>query len=235
MSEDAAVESVRYDILVPGSSLAMEGCFLGISTIVLIEAGGKRALFDCGHFTTRRLLLAALRERSLAPSDIDIVILSHAHFDHALNIDLFPDAQVYLSQEEWDYIQAPFPDDPATPPYIADILRKTSLVLIEGEVEILPGVTAFPTPGHSPGHMSLELVSSAGAVVLAADAVKTAREALSGIPDMEIDPKQRAAASLQEVLRRGRTIVPGHFPPLTRHDDGRITWSEIQVAQLLLR
>lgn len=225
----------RYDILVPGSSLAMEGCFLGISTIVLVETGGKRALFDCGHFVTRRLLLEALAKRNLTPADIDLVILSHSHFDHALNIDLFPEAEIFLSREEWDYIQAPFSDDPATPPYIADILGKTRLSLLEGETEILPGVTAFPTPGHSPGHMSLQLETPEGTVVLAADAVKTAREALSGKPDMEIDPQHRAAASLQDVLRRGRIIVPGHFPPLYKGEDGKITWSEIQEARLLLR
>ncbi|MFD1696463.1 N-acyl homoserine lactonase family protein [Roseibium aestuarii] len=228
-------QTPRYDILVSGSSLAMEGSFLGISTIVMVESAGRRALFDCGHFTTRRLLLAALAQRGLTPADFEMVILSHAHFDHCLNIDLFPQAQVILSQDEWDYIQGPFPDDPATPPYVADILRKTRLELIEGEVELLPGVTAFPTPGHSPGHMSLDLRTAEGPVILAADALKTAREALSGIPDMEIDPLKRAGASLRKVLDRGRFIVPGHFPPLTRHDDGRITWDEIQKATLLLR
>ncbi|WP_346911727.1 hypothetical protein [uncultured Roseibium sp.] len=59
--------AVRYEILVPGSSLAFDGGFFGISSIVLIETGGKRALFDCGHGTTRRMLRERLAGLDLGP------------------------------------------------------------------------------------------------------------------------------------------------------------------------
>ncbi|WP_417686224.1 MBL fold metallo-hydrolase [Roseibium sp.] len=224
-----------YDILVPGSSLAFEGGFFGISSIVLITSGERRALFDCGHGTTRRLLLQALQSRGLKPSDIDLLIFSHAHFDHVLNMDLFPKAKIILSRDERDYIEHPFEDDPATPRYMPELLAKRDVTLTEGETEILPGVISFPTPGHSPGHISLELASDGGPTVLAADALKTAREALTGIPDMEIDPKKRGKASLQEVLRRGRIIVPGHFPTLHKDDNGALTWTDVQEMPLLIR
>ncbi|WP_417669959.1 MBL fold metallo-hydrolase [Roseibium sp.] len=225
----------RFDVLVPGSSLAFEGGFFGISSIVLIEAGGKRALFDCGHGTTRRLLLAALENRGLHPKDIDLLIFSHAHFDHVLNMDLFPHAPIIMSKDERGYIEAPFEDDPATPRYMPALLADRNVALVDGEKEIMPGVTLFPTPGHSPGHVALELATADGPAVLAADALKTAREALSGIPDMEIDPQKRGKAAIQNVLDRGRIIVPGHFPTLYRDDNGNLSWTDLQEMPLLIR
>ncbi|PTW58826.1 glyoxylase-like metal-dependent hydrolase (beta-lactamase superfamily II) [Breoghania corrubedonensis] len=229
------MSQARFDVLVPGSSLAFEGGFFGISSIVLVEAGGKRALFDVGHGVTRRMLLEALAERSLTPRDIDLLIFSHGHFDHVLNMDLFPNAPIVMGREEYDYIGAIFEDDQVTPRYLPALLDARAVEAIDGEVEILPGVVLFPTPGHSPGHVSLELESAEGPVVLAADALKTAREASTGIPDMEIDPRKRGRASIQEVLRRGRIIVPGHFPTIHREADGRIWWDEIQKMPLLIR
>lgn len=225
----------HYDVLVPGSSLAFHGGFFGISSIVLIEAGGKRALFDVGHGVTRRMLLAALEARSLSPRDIDLLVFSHGHFDHVLNMDLFPDAPIVMGREERDYLDAIYDEDTTTPRFVAALLRERDVRTIDGEEEILPGVVMFPTPGHSPGHVSLEIAHESGPVVLAADALKTMREATTGIPDMEIDRKKRGKASIQEVLRRGRTIVPGHFPTLHKDPDGRLWWDEIQEMPLLIR
>lgn len=225
----------HYDILVEGSSVAFHGGFFGISSIVLVTSGKTRALFDCGHGVTRKLLLDALDTRGLGPADIDLVILSHGHFDHVLNLDLFPGVPVAMSRDERDYIETPSDADWVTPRFLPMLLEGREMRLTTGEEEILPGVTAFPTPGHAPGHISLELPSPEGPVVLAADALKTAREASTGVPDLEFDPQKRGRASLQEVLRRGRVIVPGHFPTIHKDEAGRISWTGVQEMPLLFR
>lgn len=231
----SAPQTASYDVLVPGSSLAFEGGFFGISSIILVTAGGKRALFDCGHGVTRRLLLAALSERGLSPRDIDLLVFSHGHFDHVLNLDLFPDAPIIMGREEREYLDAVYEDDSTTPRYLASLLAAREVRTVDGEAEILNGVVMFPTPGHSPGHVSLELPRLEGAIVLAADALKTAREASTGIPDMEIDRHKRGRASIREVMRRGRVIVPGHFPTIHHDGDGRLRWDEVQLMPLLVR
>lgn len=227
--------TVRYEILVPGSSLAFEGGFFGLSAIVLLETGGQRALFDCGHGPTRRLLCDRLGQLGLQLDDIDLLIFSHGHFDHVLNLDLFPKAPILMSCDERDYVEAPFEHDMVTPRYLPALLQDRDVQLIDAETEILPGVTAFPTPGHAPGHISLELTTPDGPVVLAADALKTIREALTGIPDLELDPHKRGQTSIQEVLRRGKVIVPGHHPTIYQDDNGKLSWTEIQEMPLLIR
>lgn len=225
----------KFDILVPGSSIAFHGGFFGISAIVMVSSGGRRALFDVGHGVTRKMLLDALAARGLAPAAIDVIVLSHCHFDHVLNLDLFPGKPVIISRDERDYVESPYPHDWVTPGFVPMLLEGRDVQLTNGEEEILPGVTAFPTPGHSPGHISLELATEDGPTVLAADALKTAREASTGVPDLEFDAQMRGRASLAEVLRRGRTIVPGHFPPFKADEHGKLTWSDVQELPLILR
>lgn len=227
--------NIRFEVLVPGSSLAFDGGFFGISSIVLVSSSQTTALFDCGHGVTRRMLLQALARRDLTPADIDLLVFSHCHFDHVLNLDLFPNAPIIMSRDERCYVDSPFEEDTVTPRYMPALLRDRDVRLVEGEEELFSGVVAFPTPGHSPGHISLQLATSDGPTVLAADALKTAREALTGIPDLEFDPLRRGAASIQEVLRRGQTIIPGHFPVLTKHADGKISWTDVQEMPLLIR
>lgn len=225
----------QFDVLVEGSSVAFEGGFFGISSIVLVTSGNSRVLFDCGHGVTRKLLIDALCARSLKPRDIDLIVLSHGHFDHVLNLDLFPGTSVVMSRNEREYIEAPFEHDWVTPRYLPDLLEGRELYLTSGEQEVLPGVLVFPTPGHSPGHISVQLQTPTGTVVLAADALKTAREASNRKPDLEFDPQKRGGASLEEVLRRAQIIIPGHFPQLSVDADGKISWSGVQKLPLLFR
>ncbi|MTI45457.1 glyoxylase-like metal-dependent hydrolase (beta-lactamase superfamily II) [Roseibium hamelinense] len=227
--------AVTFDILVSGSSLAFEGGFFGISSVVLVRTNRETLLFDCGHGTTRQMLIDALGIRGLVTQDIDRLVISHGHFDHVLNLDLFPNAPITISQDEHDYIQCPSEEDQLTPRFLPELLAKREVTLVRGETEVTDGVVAFPTPGHSPGHMSLALDTGAETVVLAADAVKTAREALSGIPDLEFDPKRRGAASIQAVLNRGDRIVPGHHPVLNKTPDGKLTWTGAQEMPLRIR
>ena len=75
--------------------------FCGVS---LIE-GSKRILVDVAHPGRRSLLVQKLAERGLTPDDIDAVFLTHAHWDHMLNIDLFPRAKVLMNDVERQYIK----------------------------------------------------------------------------------------------------------------------------------
>ena len=98
-----------YEILVQGNSLRLRDGFLGISTIGLIHTGTGPILFDTGGYVTRLALLRALADRGLKPADIPLVFLSHLHFDHAHNVDLFTHSRFLVSKAEWDYVDNPIP------------------------------------------------------------------------------------------------------------------------------
>src|SRR5712692_879295 len=129
--------------------------------VTLIE-GSRRILVDVAHHGRRDLLLTALKQRGLSPADIDVVVLTHAHWDHMLNVDLFPNADIVLHPRELAYAKAPHAEDWATPTYAGLIFSQMRLREMQEGEEIDDGVRVLETPGHSPGSISLVVQTDDG-------------------------------------------------------------------------
>ncbi|MCP1674846.1 glyoxylase-like metal-dependent hydrolase (beta-lactamase superfamily II) [Natronocella acetinitrilica] len=228
--------SVTYTTLLQGNNVRLQGGFLGLSSVVLVEAGGLRILVDTGHHVTRHMLLDALKVRGLSPADIDVVFLTHLHFDHANNVDLFESARIMVSQTEWDYAHRPHAEDQLVPCGVTRILSDMNVDIFTGEPEICPGVQALATPGHTPGHMSLVLrTEDKGTVVIAGDAIKYPKETLTGRCDMAFDRVERGTASIARIMQIADRIIPGHFPEIYKVGDNRYAWDEGAEFNLVIR
>lgn len=149
---------------------------------LLVELGGKRILFETGigaffepKFRARygvtqdeHVLLASLREIGLSDADIDFVIISHLHFDHAGGLLsayqpdhepslLFPNAQFVVGQEAWQRALNPHTRDKASfIPGLCDMLTKSNrLILVDGATCRALGddISFRYSNGHTPGLM----------------------------------------------------------------------------------
>ena len=94
---------------------------IAFSSVLLVE-GDRRVVFDSAHVGRRTLLLAALERRGLTPRDIDAHVVSHAHWDHVQNIDLFRQAPVLMHPDEIRYAHHPHVNDWATPQWTGAML-----------------------------------------------------------------------------------------------------------------
>ena len=112
--------------------------------------------------------LAALGVR---PEEIDLVILSHLHFDHCLNCTAFKNATFLAQADE-------IPPAITTPPYTAFYYPEFARTIqeiagrvkaIEGDYKVCPGVEVWKVGGHSPGLMTTVVETKAGLVVIASD------------------------------------------------------------------
>jgi len=225
-----------YDVLVTGNSLRLKDDFLGMSSITLIHSADGLILFDTGGYVSRFGLVKRLRERGLAPSDISTVFLSHLHFDHAHNIDLFPNARFIVSQREWDYAAAPHPDDILMPWGIHDWLSSHRLDLIGGEGSLAEGVSFFPAPGHTPGCYAIQLdTAEHGCVIVAGDSIKYPKEAILRRCDVAFDTLEAGTQTIKRILAVAERIVPGHFPELIRQPDGAFSWDDEASFPLQIR
>ncbi|MFC7214344.1 N-acyl homoserine lactonase family protein [Saliphagus sp. GCM10025334] len=119
-----------------------------------------------------------LTDLGYEPGDVDTVVLSHLHTDHAGNLDSFPEATVVVRKEELRY--AFWPDGPQRLFYLEGDFRHlreldADVVAITDEYDVFGdgSAVAFPTPGHTPGHQSLEVDLSSGTTILAADAANS--------------------------------------------------------------
>lgn len=229
--------TITHHVLVEGNSLSFRGGFFGFSTIALARADEHPPiLFDTGHHCTRLLLLEALERHGLKPRDIGSVFLSHLHFDHANNIDLFPDATFHVSAVEVEYAARPAPGDVFCSAGTNAWLATRRLHLLHQPAgELVPGLHYRAAPGHTPGSYLLHYRRDSGErVVLAGDACKTFREIASLRSANVHDSDERATRTLRWIDENADIIVPGHYPELRRTPRGW-TWDEPQQLGLIVR
>ncbi len=105
------------------------------------------------------------------PAGVTDVLLTHLHFDHVGGLgtatsqrrmrSALPNARVHLHRAQWERAQAPGPKERRSFRAIdVALLRELDPVLLEGDAEILPGVTVHPTQGHSPGLLTVTVTGA---------------------------------------------------------------------------
>jgi len=170
-------------------------CFSGEDGVVtrvgcvLVRAGDRTLLVDTGigpgpvalFGHSRGQLMEELARHGVAPEDIHLVFLTHLHPDHVgWNLTegkpSFPNARYIASRSDWEVFHTPevkaFMESLVPGCVERDVTPLAQLGvldLIEGETEILPGVRAFPTPGHTTGHMSLHVTSGSQQALILGD------------------------------------------------------------------
>ncbi len=165
------------------------------TNLFLVRAGGKNILLDTGLgdciTPSEKKIYAAfgettiessLKQFGLNPEDIDYVILTHLHTDHAAGavkndngqiVPRFTNAKYIVQKIEWN--DAIHPNERTAAVYIVDRLlvmqNAGQLELVDGDAEVLPGIKVTRTGGHTPGHQAVEMTSDGQTVVYYADIV----------------------------------------------------------------
>jgi N-acyl homoserine lactone hydrolase len=121
-------------------------------------------------------VIQVLARRGLRPEDIELVILTHLHWDHSFNSSLFPKARFLVQRAELRYAAAPLPVHRHTyggrPPGTRAFLPAGAQVdVIDGDVTVTAGVSVALLPGHTPGLQGVVVETSAGTHLIASDNV----------------------------------------------------------------
>lgn len=188
MGEVGKMSLNRVEVLCPGM-IVRDGQIVleARSTATLVSNGERRLLVDTSGPQNRQMLAEALRSRGLEPSDIGIVVLTHAHGDHEGNLGMFPGAKIIAHREEGGEMA------------------------FDGEVEIWEGVRLVHTPGHTPGSISV-LVESDETIAIAGDAIPTEDNARKWVPPGHHYDRRKAMESMAMLVEAADVVVPGHGP-----------------------
>ena len=119
-----------------------------------------------------QFLISALEKEGLTPDDIDTLVYTHLHNDHAANVGLFKNATVIFQKDEWLNLLSPLPVQQIRKDYDQDIIMELSAMKtlrVDGDFDLDDGVKLFKTPGHSLGSQSVAVNTHKGAVVLVGD------------------------------------------------------------------
>lgn len=165
--------------------------------LLLIQIPGRNMLVDTGlgnrlsdkqidiYRPSEFLLPAALNALGISNTDITDVIMTHLHFDHAGGIvtDVgshsaltFPEAKYWIQQREWEMAKNPDELNRAAyafPQQLALLEAEGAYELVNGEVEIAPGISIIETGGHSVGSQIVQCDLPEGFYIYAGDIVPT--------------------------------------------------------------
>lgn len=198
----------------------------------LIRGGGRNILVDTG-FThaeakdrNRKLNVEphdALDTFGVPPADIGDIVVTHLHYDHAGNLDKFPNARFHLQDREMAYatgrcmchgmLRYPFSVNDVT--LMVRHVYKDRVTFHNGEGEIATGVTVHHIGGHSDGLQVVRVETARGPVVLASDAIhfygnihrKLPFPILYNLGDM-----MDGWTTIERLAGHPDRIIPGHDP-----------------------
>ena len=151
----------------------------------------------------------ALQTVGITPEDVDLVIQTHLHNDHCENTYKCTNAKVVVQRSEYEFAMEPHPLDHR---YFPDLLEGLDLELVEGDVEILPGIFLVLTPGHTVGGQSVVVDTSAGKAVITGFCANDKNFPAGGpavAPGVHLDAIS-AWNSAQKVKDLGDFILPLH-------------------------
>jgi glyoxylase-like metal-dependent hydrolase (beta-lactamase superfamily II) len=211
--------------------------------LILVDTGEKARAAERGYFpawnpyfrfgarmqvTPAQEVGPQLEALGFSPADVRTVVLTHLHTDHAGGLHHFPDSELLVSRTElglatgrlakvlgylphrWPAWFAPraveFEDGPFGP--------------FERSHALAEGVTLVPTPGHTPGHLSVVVRSEQGSVFLAGDTSYTQDLMLAGVADGVTTSPATDRDSLRRIRELARSeptvYVPTHDPDAPR-------------------
>lgn len=195
----------------------------------LLRGEGRTVLVDVGvDFSDGQRILPSMRQapserpaalleaKGVEPADVTDVVLTHLHWDHTSPmLDRYGNARVYVQKRELDAVLRPRHEwfSRFTFPQTVAKLEgewRDRVRVVDGEEEVVPGVTCLWTGGHTPGHQSVIVRTGGGNVALAGDVVFTFRNWEQRIPGGFNSSLVECFDAFEALQARADLVLPGH-------------------------
>jgi glyoxylase-like metal-dependent hydrolase (beta-lactamase superfamily II) len=172
--------------------------------------------------------LSQLAAAGAAPEDIDFVFCTHLHVDHCgWNTQLidgrwvptFPNARYVVSRTEYDWAEANAGNEGARTfeENVLPIMEAGQAVLVDMDHSVDDGLWLEPTPGHTPGHVAVNLASAGASGVMSGDLIHSPLQCIH--PDwsfrFDVDAEMSRTTRrrfLENCCEDRRTVFTAHFP-----------------------
>jgi glyoxylase-like metal-dependent hydrolase (beta-lactamase superfamily II) len=236
---NAKIEDVKH---------ALDEAFLSTDTLgipftaLVVNTGNRMVLIDAGNggmaSPTAGQLAENMTAAGIEPAAIDSVVVSHFHGDHINGIRaksgelVFPNAEILVPEGEWAFWMDEGQASRA-PEAMKGGFKAARRVFgpnakqvrrFAADADVLPGVTAVPAPGHTPGHSAFRIASGNQAMLLLSDttnhpALFVRNPTWQAVFDMDGDKAIETRRRLLDMAVADRLLVQGyHYPfPASGH------------------
>jgi glyoxylase-like metal-dependent hydrolase (beta-lactamase superfamily II) len=220
-SSENFIGSDPHDVLQPLDFYVW--AIVGRSGPIILDTGFDAAMGKKRQREMIKSIDEGMKAIGIDPAEVRTIIVSHMHYDHVGNYDLFPRARYHLQDCEMAYatgrcmchtaLRLPFEVDD-----VIAMVRKVfagRVTFHDGEDEIVPGVTVHHIGGHSKGLQSVRVNTRRGQVVLAADAAHLYAHVESGriFPiTYNVAEVVEGYETLKKLASSPNHVVPGHDP-----------------------
>jgi N-acyl homoserine lactone hydrolase len=181
------------DILVIGNLVrAEDGSILEAnSTSTLIRSEQRLVVVDTSSRPSRPAIKTSFRQLGVFMKDVDTVVLTHPHYDHAENLDMYPNAEVLVHSGGED---------------------NEGCTIVEGNRKLFNGVELVHTPGHTWDSMSVFVKADLNYAIVG-DAIPLEDNFRRNIPPGLNIGADTAMKSIKTIANFADIIVPGHGAP----------------------
>lgn len=217
---------------------------------IVVDTGFDQPEADKRGRTILRAPAAALAEIGIDAAEINDVVITHLHYDHAGTLAAFPKARFHLQAAEMAFATGPCMCQPHmrfafTAEHVCDMVRNVysgRVVFYEGDAEVAPGLTVHKIGGHSRGLQALRVMTAIGPVVLASDAAHYYETFELGKPFVivaDMEDMLRGYGTLKRLADGdAKRVIPGHdplvlkrYPPLTAASAGVVHRLDVARAE----
>jgi len=207
---------------------------------VLIETGIGNKLSDklIKIYSQPARLLDNLQASGVSPEEIDIVINSHLHFDHCgwntvrrgdQIVATFPNAKYYVQEKEWEHGRLQLERDAISymsPNYDA-LLENGQMVLLSGDLELLPGISVRVFPGHTANMQAVMVASGGQTACYISDLIPTSAHLdPTWLMAFDLFPLQ----TIESKKRYYTQAIPERWLTVFTHDD-QMPWGYVERGE----
>ena len=210
---------------------------------VALRSSGRLVVIDTGMNGPDGALLDDMAAKGVDRGAVDLVVTTHLHPDHVgWNLTdgspTFPNARYLVPKSDWEYWTSPgvMENAPHITESVVPLDEARVLDLIDGEYDVTPELKTVPTPGHTPGHISVSVSSKGQRGFVLGDVVHSPAQAhyANWSPAFDVDPDlaRTTRHRVLDELEEGAVLVQsGHFPAPGYgsfvRSDGRRIWQPV--------
>lgn len=210
------LEGMGTEVVIPHTAVLLRG---EVNVLVDTGFGSPQQVADAYPQdlwrTDEQEVESLLTQLGLVPTDIDLILHTHLHYDHVGNDHLFPGATILAQQADLDFAQAPtvplmrrefFTESCGYPAQF----DRDAVTGVNGDHTVAPGLDLLALPGHTPGSQGVVAETADGPLCFAGDLIMV-RENLDELTPVGLHTDLEACErSRLRVLDLGGTVLPSH-------------------------